>query len=590
MLTIFLGLLAIVAADKLLAARRELNLAKTQLVAAKTALSGKDDAATKSALDAADAKLRSAKRKGQTFPLNVLAPVPLIGSPGRAITSASDAGRDAVAAGRVLAAAAASFPTHGAAGIDGHDLSAFNGAAIRSTGALTDAEQKLDSARHRLNGPAGAMLPPVSGAARSMIKVVDQARKQLDGARRGLSLLGDLTAPTTDAKILLLSQDTMELRATGGFIGSFGIVHFNHGTVKLERYDSLDALPPPDPPMTPPQALRRSLPSWWGISNVNWWPDFPTTAATAREMFRRQGGGTVDGVVAITNDTMASLVGVVGPVQVPGYAQPISEPEFADRVLYEVELKQPKDNPPKKFLTNLSHEVFDRVFQLSGSQVPGLATSLGKSVGIGGLQTWFVDRSRQAAVAGTALSGALPETSGDFLMLVDSNLTSSKANRELTRDVTYEMKRDDRGRLVGKVEVIYRNSGAASTINPYYNGYLRIYVPGGARLIGVQSGVRDEGMASDGPYRVFGLDAFVLPGSTKSYVVNYELPSSVAPGSAYHLQWRRQPGTSSDVLTAHIRGRTYTLAPRNADLVVNVTVRRGLRDFLRTRWLGRFLA
>ena len=51
--------------------------------------------------------------------------------------------------------------------------------------------------------------------------------------------MAKLTAPDTDARILLLSQDTMELRATGGFIGSFGVFHFDHGTVKLERFDSL---------------------------------------------------------------------------------------------------------------------------------------------------------------------------------------------------------------------------------------------------------------------------------------------------------------------------------------------------------------
>lgn len=44
------------------------------------------------------------------------------------------------------------------------------------------------------------------------------ARRDLDGAGRGLDLLADLTAPTTDARLLVLDQDSLERRATGGFV------------------------------------------------------------------------------------------------------------------------------------------------------------------------------------------------------------------------------------------------------------------------------------------------------------------------------------------------------------------------------------
>src|SRR5205823_4118421 len=134
------------------------------------------------------------------------------------------------------------------------------------------------------------------------------------------------------------------------------------GTAQLEHYEGFDQLPPPDPPMTPPPDLARSLPRWWGISNVNWWPNFPTTAATAQEMYRRQGGGNVDGVVAITDNLMADIVGVLGPIQLPGYDQPVVEDGFSERVIYEVEVKVPQDVPQKKFLIELSKVIFDRVF------------------------------------------------------------------------------------------------------------------------------------------------------------------------------------------------------------------------------------
>ena len=57
-------------------------------------------------------------------------------------------------------------------------------------------------------------------------------------------------------------------------------------------------------------------------------------------------------------------LGAFGPMHVPGYDRPISEQGFADRVLYEVELKRPFDSPRKKFLIRLSRVVFDQLFDL----------------------------------------------------------------------------------------------------------------------------------------------------------------------------------------------------------------------------------
>jgi hypothetical protein len=152
-----------------------------------------------------------------------------------------------------------------------------------------------------------------------MLRVMDESRQHLTAAGHGLSLVSNLTAPGADVRLLLLSQDSMELRATGGFIGSFGVLHFAGGTAALERYDSIAALSVPNPPMAAPEELQRALGSSpWELSNSAWWPNFPTSAANSAEMFRRQGGGEVAGVVAITEHVMARLVGALGPIQLPG--------------------------------------------------------------------------------------------------------------------------------------------------------------------------------------------------------------------------------------------------------------------------------
>ncbi|MGQ0519601.1 MAG: DUF4012 domain-containing protein, partial [Actinomycetota bacterium] len=454
-----MGLLALLGAARIGGAKAQLVRARAELTAAKEAMGTRQDAAAATALDRAAARLASAGRHARGFPLGLVRPIPLVGSPGRALTGAVAAGREGVAAGRALVAVLPQFPTSGAAGLDGHDLSAFHRAAVASGDALVQADRHLAAARRALAGPAGAMLPPVSGPARSMRQTVDDAHRQLEGARRGLALLADLTGPETEARVLLLAQDTMELRPTGGYIGSFGVLRFSKGTVALERYDSFEALPPPDPPMEAPDGLRVALARPWDLSNVGWWPDFPTSAAAAREMFGRQGGGEVDGVVAITEDVMAGLVGVLGPFSVPGYDEPVTGEGFADRVLYEVELKRPLDVPRKKFLTLLAQQLFDRLLALDGADLPQVVDSLDRSVGAGDVQMWWASPGRQRLVADTSWSGRLPRVEGDFLMLVDANLTASKANRDLVRTASYRVRRDDDGDLVARLEVLYRNEG-----------------------------------------------------------------------------------------------------------------------------------
>jgi hypothetical protein len=561
-----LFLLGLVAVSHLVGARRDLYAARSALDEARSAAWSHRLDTTRAALDRADTRLRSAGRPAGRPPLSLLRPIPLVGSPAKALAAGVRAGRETVAAGRILAEAAGTMPTSGTAALDGHDLSALHRAAATSREALGRADSHLAAARRALHGPAGALLPPVSTPARALLGQLDKAQAQLATAGRGLRLLGRLTDPATEARMLLLSQDSMELRPTGGFVGSFGLLRVSRGTVTLERYESVEVLPDADPPMDPPQELGDSLQRPWDFSNANWWPDFPTSARAAAELFRRQGGGEVDGVIAITEHAMARVVGALGSIQVPGYPQPVTEDGFAQRVLYEVELKNPLDNPRKRFLTLLAGEVFHRLFQLPADRVPGVAEALGRSASARDLQVWFVRSAWQAEIAGSVLAGALPapDPAGDFLRLAEANLSASKANADLVRDMHYSVEPGPDDRLQATLRIEYRNDGAESEeTNPYYNGFVRLYVPKGSEL----TGEGDAEDAPDGPYTVLINSVYVPPKGREVLTFRYLLPPGLAPGGKYHLTWLRQPGTPRDLLRATVGGSSFE--SRLGDLVVD---------------------
>ncbi|HEV7687236.1 MAG TPA: DUF4012 domain-containing protein, partial [Acidimicrobiia bacterium] len=535
---IVVGLLGLLAVFGLASARQELALARSALESARTSVASRDVAAATTSLDQADSALGRAAAPAGRLPLNLLSPIPLVGSPVKALSDGVRAGHEAVAAGRLLNQAAGSFTTDGATGGDGHNITAIHAASASSGVALEAAAVHLASARKILAGPAGAWLPPVSHAAKSLMGTVDSASKQLAGAERGLTLLSSLSDPAADRRLLLLSQDTMELRPTGGFIGSFGVFRFDHGKVSMERYDSYETLPAPSPAVDAPAGLADSLDRPWDVSNSNWWPDFPTSAKAAMDLFARQGGGPVDGVIAVTQDVMADLVGAVGPVKLADYAKPVTQDGFAERVLYEVELKRPQDNPRKKFLTDLADEVFHRLFALPADKLPAVAQALGKAASAGDLQIYFTDPTLQAGIDGTVLDGALPAPKGDFLELVDSNMTASKSNAQLVRTVTYTVRPGAKGGgPAAALDIDYANNGPASDINPYYNGLLRIYVPKGTTLSDDSTG--DVTPADDGPYDVITTQVYVEPMGKLHVHLDYTLPATVAAGGDYHLTWLR---------------------------------------------------
>jgi hypothetical protein len=555
-----LGLLGLLAVSHLVSARRQLLLVSSDLRASRHALTTRDDSRAKAIVDQAGRRLEGASSSANAFPLPLLRFVPFVGSPARASATAVQAGREGAAAARALVDASSSFPTSASAAVDGHDLAAFHAAATRSQAAVAAADLHLARADAALAGPAGAILPPVSGPAKAMQKELAKSRKELGTAGGGLHLLADLTGPTADVRLLFLAQDTLELRPTGGFIGSYGILHFFKGTVTLEKYQDAQELPAPDPEAIAPLELARWLPKAWGLTNANWWPDFPTSAAAAGELFQRQGGGRVDGVLAMTELATARLIGALGAIQLPGYPKPVTEEGFDRRVIYEVELKRPQDVPRKKFLVELSTAVFDRLFSLPAAKLPAVTDAVRRSIGAGDIQLWFTDPTRQDLLAGTVVAGQLPRTDRDMLMVVDANLLAGKANLDVHKSVDYRVERDGEGRLVARVRVEIRNEGAKSPLNLFYRSHLRVYAPAGARLIPSEAS-QGSGEAVDGPFQVFSQDLVVEPESMGVATFDYVLPDRVAPGGRYQLTWVRQVGTPADRLRVDVAGRSAQSDP-----------------------------
>lgn len=157
----------------------------------------------------------------------------------------------------------------------------------------------------------------------SLSEALSSARSELAALEGQLDIAADATrvAPSMmgadgPRRYLLLMQNNAESRASGGIPGAIAVVVFNEGRVTLESQTSATALGrfQPQVKIDPEQEAIYSSRVGRFMQDVNLTPDFPTTAATARTMWERKTGESVDGVISLDPVALSLILKATGPI------------------------------------------------------------------------------------------------------------------------------------------------------------------------------------------------------------------------------------------------------------------------------------
>lgn len=479
---------------------------------------------------------------------------------------------------------------------DHHGISSLNLSEI--AGEMEPAIRRLESVRRttslaldRLeNAPSSLLLPQLHAARASAIQRLGDVAEKAATAKSLYGLATDLSAPGKVTRLLLLSQDTWELRPSGGFIGSYGILEIRNGRIHLDSYEDATTLPPPSGRVVPPEPLRSALDKPWSLTGAGWSPDFRIAARDAQALFIDQGGVPVDGAIAVTNRFLEDLLVPLGPMKVPGYDDVVTADNASDLILHHVELKRPLDVPRKRFLKGLTTEVFDRLEAVKGAEAGPVISALGAALGARDLQIALNDTTAQRAISRAGWDGRLrPErANADFLSVADSNFGTDKANKWVRRAIRYTV-RWDGSTPVAEVTVTTKSRGPKSAINPYYHSYVRTFAPANAVFTGDRIQRFLTGTSTESGVRVFGTDQFLNVGTTNVITYRYRLPRSVVSQGRYRLYVRPQAGTDDEyevVVRLGAGARTFTFEG-SGDHRIDVPARApdgGVRGTLRSVW------
>lgn len=455
---------------------------------------------------------------------------------------------------------------------EGQDIASLVAGLAPARDELRAASARLSAAESKLASVDTASLDDTS---RSLAVTLSE---RVPGLRARITLMAEvpgILGQDGPRSYLVLGQNRDELRPTGGFIGTSGLITFDQGRLVRREYgSSYDLRLPPDILVPPPAGLSRYMGAgYWHLYESNWWPDFPASAQQARYFYNILRPDEIAGVLAIDQEFIALLLDVTGPIEVPEYGEVVTRENLGQRLEFYVhDLPSPDEQSRKGFITALFGRLAERIEDLPRDRSADLARVLEWAFLGQNAQVWLANQREQDAVAGTGWDGRMLTTDGDFLFPVSANVSGNffggfKINRLIKQELQYSVAQDSDGRLVGHALLTLRNNGKPdpeARRPDVYRNYFRLYVPANSELLSAD-GFQDpaETFAECGKTAIGGL-VVVGPGEERTLSLTYRLPPSVT-AEGYSLLVQRQAGTSAVPFRLHAGG------PFDADLATSLT-------------------
>jgi hypothetical protein len=551
----------------------------------------------------------------------ILRALPVTGSQIEAAGTIVDAAQDLLRAGRDGMQMAGRYvqirESHAVGGAQSSTMANLVELMATTTGQAADAATAVDAAADALAALPRDLAGPLAGAATSLRGQVAKWGPTLDAYASAARVLPGIAGWNGQRRYLVLAEDPAELRPTGGFAGTYGIVTFSGGAITSHAFHnvlSLD-LAPGQPYVTPPAALKNHLLGQypWQLADANWSPDFPTSAQDALRLYTLESGdASVDGVFALTTYAIDDLLTVTGPIAVPEYGVTVSAGQTTLTALQFTRQSRVAGVDRKVFLQVFANELLDAIFAVPSSRWPALLTQLGVISSERQAMAWFADPTEQALAATNGWDGSVRQDAGDYLYAVDANVApTSKGNFVTVRSQSLDVQIDAVGNAHDTLQLTWNNGaleGLGTTIRslPYTwtstNGMIgnwaQVLVPDRSRLVSVSGGSLSritgaEQVAMVAGRKALGNYLYLPPGATQlTYAWISPYPADAdASGGSYTLTVQKQPGTVADPFSLRITvppgaviveaspgltisGRTATLEARlRTDIQVSVRYR-----------------
>lgn len=289
-------------------------------------------------------------------------------------------------------------------------------------------------------------------------------------------------------KYLVIFQNNHELRATGGFAGSFAVVDVKNGEIEWNipeggTYDLQGQMNLPLKPPVPIQTVNKK----WEFQDSNWYSHLPASAHLMERMYEEARGDSVDGVITINATVLKRLLRVVGPIQSEKIEGGLNSENVLTKLQYKVEKGYENKRAPKAVLTTLSKQIMKRMENIEKLDVLKLAAEGHKALEKKEIQVYMDDKHAQDTFRSFGWTGEVlsPNEKQDYLHLVRSNLQGQKSDAKIKENMVLDTRIKQDGSVINTLSITRKHTGSPG--EEFYGAdnisHIRAYVPEGAKLL-----------------------------------------------------------------------------------------------------------
>lgn len=385
-------------------------------------------------------------------------------------------------------------------------------------------------------------------------------------AKSFTSRLATLLGMDKPTKYLILFQNNMELRPTGGFIGSFATILFDKGRLtEIVVNDVYSADGQLKGHVDPPDPIRMYLgEGGWYMRDANWDPSFPESASKIEWFLEKETNNKVDGVIAIDLNFVQKLLKITGPIFLTDFDKTISAENLYANTQNEVESNFfPGSIKKASFLTSLAKQLMVEIQSINSDKYFALIKEIYLALEERHLQFYLHDFNAQESIYNLGYAGKLNlnidcgiRCFEDDYSVVDANVGVNKSNIYIKRSQVLKFKASKKS-IQNELLVTYQNTASQSVGNSgVYKSYTRVLVPKEASIVGVRL-YDDKGNYEDIKYdkinandrQEIGFLINILPGDTKRVQIVWNIDSEIlANGGEIKLKIIKQAGTGNDNL------------------------------------------
>ena len=350
---------------------------------------------------------------------------------------------------------------------------------------------------------------------------------------------------STQHRLLVVSQNSAELRPTGGFMGTYGLVEFGPDGFALTKFTDIYTLP--GDTLDLPLPIRGPVGySHFSFQDSNWWIDFPTSARTMYQFWANLKQPKIDGIVAIDIPVIRDLLKIYGPITVPESSLPLTSDNVLEQLTYVIEFENggpgtDKTLKKKAAVISFAAKLLREITHLSNDQFLPTMSALATSTNEKHVQLSFTDATAQTAVVDLGWGGAIAPPAGttDLLAISNGVIKASKANIGVTKSLDYTVALQADGTADTTAELGYKKSKLLLLGVPrqWMGNYVRVHRGAGTTEIAAGS-TAFETLEDATGLPTFGHYFRLYPASQERLVLHSSVPQALRPADGD--TWRYQ--------------------------------------------------